>query len=174
MKANQWPVAATVGAALLFCCAASYKAAGPPAQRATLTLERGAMHLGAKSLQSYHAFKDDSCAKPALEGRLKALLTYGKTSKDVQVDSGAPIYVQATTTLFGVGPSGDPSPGYQFALTSDSCINLVGFTPVAGHRYRVRQELPLQGGCSIEVFDLQTQSAPDDLVVADAHRCSVL
>ena len=139
---------------------------------ATFTLVRGATELGAKSLQEYEAYRDASCTKAPGTGRLAALLTYGSQTKTAKIEPEKPIYLLAKTSLFGTAPRRDGDDiNVRFYLTTDSCMNLVRFTPNPSGTYEVQQEAS-SSGCTLTVLDSSTSRAPSDLVIEDARSCA--
>ena len=163
---------------LIFClaltgCVSSYKPNAPTASSASFTLVRGSTHLGAKSLQEYEAYQDARCTPVPGTGRLAALLTYASQRKSVQVDATRPIYVLARTSLHGTAPRrSDDDLSIRFYLTTDSCSNLVSFTPQPSRQYEITQEATTTN-CSVTVIDIATNSPPDDIKVEDARTCPV-
>ena len=173
---NYWKIFyLSLAAILLTGCMARYAApssSGP----ANITFTRGALHLGAKSLQEFEGYKDNACSAAKGTGRLVFLLTYMGTEKRAAVNSSERLYLLAKTSGFSTGPlaiSTSPTGGKtgSFALIRDICANLVSFTPRAGAAYRISQE---QSGsaCDMSVIDVSTGSAPLDLVLESPQTCA--
>ena len=139
---------------------------------ATLMLSRGATYLGGKSLQEYDAYRNESCQKAPGTGRLAAFLTYGSQSKSAKVEPDRPVYLMARTSLYGTAPrNSDSNVDVRFYLTTNSCTNLVRFTPDSSGSYDVRQEVSADG-CTLIVRDSATNRTPVDLVIEDARTCA--
>jgi len=149
-------------------CVSYYDAMSP--SLATFRFSRGSMELGAKSNQEYSAYKDASCTPQPGTGRLAYLLTYLSKQKEAQVAAGSPIYLLATTALYGAAPS--DSYDVAFNLTRDSCSNLVRFVPLRNHQYRLMQEASGHA-CSLTIIDDASNEPPPDLQELDARACSV-
>ena len=164
-----------IAAVFLSGCMQRYAAPSSPAG-ANITFTRGALHLGAKSLQEFEGYKDNTCAPSQGTGRLVSLLTYMGTEKRAAVSPNERLYLLAKTSGFSTGPlaiSTSPTGGKagSFALIRDICANLVSFTPRTGAAYRVSQE---QSGsvCDMSVIDVLTGLAPPDLVIESPQPCA--
>ena len=136
---------------------------------ASIAFSRGAMHLGARSLQEFEGYADVNCTPSGGTGRLAALLTYMGTQKEARVSAGRRLYLLAKTSEFSTGPGIEP--GSSFALVRDSCLNLASFTPQRGREYQATQEQS-GAGCRIEVTDLSTRAAPPDLRLEPVQACA--
>ena len=159
--------------ALVFCslitgCVSRYQVKSPESRSAVLAMTRGADHLGAKSLQEFEAYRDATCSPEVGTGRLAALLTYMTQRKEVSVDSGQRIYVLARTSQYGTAPSREYN--VAFYLTTDSCSNLVSFTPHPQHTYEIEQAAS-GTSCSVRLVDSATSAPPPDLTVENARLC---
>ena len=165
-----------VAAIFLAGCMPRYAATSSPSGPANITFTRGALHLGAKSLQEFEGYKDHTCAPAQGGGRLVSLLTYMGTEKRAAVSPRERLYLLAKTSGFSTGPisiSTSPTGGKigSFALIRDICANLVSFTPQAGAAYHVSQEQS-GSGCDMSVIDASTGLAPQDLVVESPQTCA--
>ena len=174
---NYWKVSYLAIAAIsLAGCMSRYAASSAPVGPTNITFTRGALHLGAKSLQEFEGYKDNTCSPAQGTGRLVSLLTYMGTEKRAAVSPGERLYLLAKTSGFSTGAlaiSTSPTAGKfgSFALVRDICANLVSFIPRAGSAYRVSQE---QSGsvCDISVIDVSTGLAPQDLIIESPQTCA--
>ena len=165
-----------IAAIFLAGCMQRYATPSSSAGPANITFTRGALHLGAKSLQEFEGYKDNTCAPSQGTGRLVSLLTYMGTEKRAVVSPNARLYLLAKTSGFSTGsPSISTSPtggrAFSFALIRDICANLVSFSPRTGAAYRVTQE---QSGsvCNMSVIDVSTGLAPQDLIIESPQACA--
>ena len=148
---------AAATAALLSGCVPGNYRPNAGAATAELTLVRGAMHLGARSLQVYAGYRDAHCSAGPGNGRLAALLTYTKTEKTAAVEAGRRLYVVAGLR--------------NYSVRQGTCLNIVSFVPQPQHRYEAIQDETARYPCTLRVVDRADGSPPPDLTVEDARNC---
>lgn len=143
------------GVALLALAAAMAgpAAAGEPTT-ATLRLKGYTTGFFDPNWNSYELFDNDRCEKHSthLTG-IGFAFGSGKEGKPVQVAAGTPIFLRAVMrTSESVGDA------RQYVY----CVNLVGFSPIAGHTYELGQT-GAGRKCSVQLVDTATTAPPPDL-----------
>jgi hypothetical protein len=168
-----------VAAGLLSGCGVGYykpNISKSNAGTAQLSLSRGAMHLGGRSLQVYSAYRDAHCTDSSGSGRLAAMLTYTAPHKTATVDAGQRLYLAAGLHDYGVTNSPPRGPGTFYDgpglyLVQGTCLNLVSFIPQSQHEYQVVQEEIGARACELRVVDRSTGAPPPDLAKENPSAC---
>ncbi|MGJ7901434.1 hypothetical protein [Lysobacter sp. 1R34A] len=167
---------AFAAAGLLSGCGVGYYKSNAGTGTAQLSLTRGAMHLGGRSLQVYSAYRDAHCTDSSGSGRLAAMLTYTAPRKAATVDAGQRLYLAAGLHDYGVTDSPPRGPGAFYDgpgmyLVQGTCLNLISFIPQPRHEYDVVQERVGAGSCELRVVDRDTGAPPPDLAEENPRAC---
>lgn len=173
-------VAVAVAALALVACG-GYAAPRPDQPSAELTIRsnRSDNPYGKQgAINDFTAFSAPHCPREANLGQLAKFSVLDDAPVALRIAADAPLYIRAHA--FG-------SDGKGLTLTRNHCMNVVRFTPEAGHRYSLSQatralflergqplNIPGVGGlvCSVRLVDETTGGPPKDYAEQPAEvRC---
>lgn len=157
---------------ILASCASTYKAPSDPALSASVDVYKGyktGVGFGKGTQQEYSVYTSDQCDTPQ---RLASFTWTNGEMKNKTVAANEPLRVGAFTNYFSTG-SGGYWNGSAYIVGTDvaRCPSFAKFTPQAGAKYKIIQTEADDRSCSLEITNIATSKAPQDLVIGQENTC---
>jgi|GEM_PF-3589976 len=161
--------------AFLVSCASTYKAPTDPALSASVDVYKGyktGVGFGKGTQQEYSIYNNDECDTPQ---RLASFTWTNGKMKNKSVAANELLRIGAFTNYFSTS-SGGYWNGSAYVVGTDvaRCQSYARFTPQAGAKYKIVQKEADDKSCSIEIINLATLEAPQDLIVGLNNTCTKL